>query len=67
VLSEGLGWNVAGKLGPFRQFTIYNTYGNLFSVGVDAINGWHIGLGASATGHSLLHIPLNPMNWPWPW
>jgi hypothetical protein len=41
VLSEGIGWNVAGKWGAFRQFTIYNTYGNLFSVGVDAINGWH--------------------------
>jgi len=63
VLSEGLGWNVAGKWGAFRQFTIYNVYGNLLSLGIDAVNGWHIGVGASETGHSLFHIPLNPANW----
>jgi RHS repeat-associated protein len=63
VLSEGLGWNISGTWGAFRQFTVYNTYGNLFSVGVDAVNGWHIGILASETGHSLWHIPLNPLNW----
>ncbi|HEV3276158.1 MAG TPA: hypothetical protein VG860_05030 [Terriglobia bacterium] len=63
VLSEGLGWNISGTWGAFRQFTIYNTYGNLLSLGVDSVNGWHIGILASETGHSLWHIPLNPLNW----
>jgi hypothetical protein len=63
VSAPGLGVNLSGSLNTFRQFTIYNRYGNLLSVGRDIIRGWHIGLGASATGRSLWHLPLNPLKW----
>jgi RHS repeat-associated protein len=67
VLAEGggLGVNVAGRIpGAFRQFTIYSKqYGNVFSIGVDTVRGWHIGLGAGATGHALYHLALNPFRW----